>query len=522
MGVIHSFSLLWHTLVYLKVRQIFYRVKYRFLKPRITHGTAFGRLLLLTDDIERYHSFDGRIFTFLNLASQFSDWNDTTNGMLWAYNLNYMDWLNQAGMDYETGAGWIDKFLDEMGENRVGLDPYPTALRGINWIKFVSAHREHLETDRLKRWNDSLYAQYVLLVKKLEYHLLGNHLLEDAYSLFMAALYFRDRSFYRKAVKLLRTELDEQLLADGAHYEQSPMYHCILFDRLLDCYNASLHNSVFEGQDDVTALLRTKAVAMAGHLASVVYADGSIPLLNDSAEGIAPTAGQLFDYARRLGLSWTEIPLGACGYRKLVNGNFEAIVDVGNVTAAYQPGHTHADTFNYELRLKGEPFVVDTGISTYNKTGRRQYERSTAAHNTVTVGDRDSSEVWGGFRVGRRARVTLQVDEPQRVKALHTGYGKACRHTRTFELTDNGFRIIDELPGTTEGISRLHLAPGVTVEAVSPSRICTNRSIIEVEGATDIKVENGRLSTCYNRFQPSQTVLIRFAGRMCYTIICTK
>ncbi len=66
---------------------------------------------------------------------------------------------------------------------------------------------------------------------------MGNHLLEDAYSLFIAALYFKDDKFYRKSKKMLWQELKEQILPDGAHYEQSPMYHCILLDRLLDCYN---------------------------------------------------------------------------------------------------------------------------------------------------------------------------------------------------------------------------------------------------------------------------------------------
>ena len=78
-----------------------------------------------------------------------------------------------------------------------------------------------------------------------------------------------------------------------------------------------------------------------------------------------------------------------CGYRKLCSTHLEAVVDVGNITATYQPGHSHADTFNYELRIDCRPFVVDTGISTYNKTARRQYERSTSAHNTVTVGNKD-------------------------------------------------------------------------------------------------------------------------------------
>ena len=72
-----------------------------------------------------------------------------------------------------------------------------------------------------------------------------------------------------------------------------------------------------------------------------------------------------------------------CGYRRLQGSRQEAIIDVGNITATYQPGHTHADTFTYELHIDDCPVIVDTGISTYNKTPRRLYERSTQAHNTV-------------------------------------------------------------------------------------------------------------------------------------------
>lgn len=77
---------------------------------------------------------------------------------------------------------------------------------------------------------------------------------------------------------------------------------------------------------------------------------------------------------------------------------------------------------------------MDTGISTYEKTARRQYERGTAAHNTVVLGDKNSSEVWGGFRVGRRARVTLLKDSPNEVEAWHDGFGSLGRHLRKFTI----------------------------------------------------------------------------------------
>ena len=98
-------------------------------------------------------------------------------------------------------------------------------------------------------------------------------------------------------------------------------------------------------------------------------------------------------------------------------------------TRPFACGYVH-----YELRIGGKLFVIDTGISTYEKTARRQYERGTAAHNTVMIGDKNSSEVWGGFRVGRRARVTLLKDSPNEVEAWHDGFGSLGRHRRKFTI----------------------------------------------------------------------------------------
>ena len=53
--------------------------------------------------------------------------------------------------------------------------------------------------------------------------------------------------------------------------------------------------------------------------------------------------------------------------------------------------------------------VTDVGVSTYEKNERRHLERSTASHNCISWGD-NSSDVWSGFRVGRRANVKLLQD----------------------------------------------------------------------------------------------------------------
>ena len=488
-----NYGLLFRTVKHLKPTQVFYQVKYRLKKPVYVALEApidsfkFQVPRLKTEPIPKYRCVVGDKFTFLNLEHQFAGWNFTENGMLWAYNQNYFDWINQESVSVNEGCKWIDKFIDDLPNNRVGLDSYPIALRSINWVKFFCRYPDATTKERL----DSLYSQLKLLEKKLEYHLLGNHLLEDVYALYIGASFFNDQLLLLKARKLLLSQLDEQILKDGAHYEQSPMYHCILLDRLLDCINIKSDSKLVD-----------YAQRMLGHLESIKWGVGSLPLLNDSANGIAPTTSQLFYYAKGGGLKWKKTPLKECGYRKMQSGNLEAVVDVGNITATYQPGHTHADTFNYELCIDGKPFVVDTGISTYNKTERRQLERSTIAHNCLSPEGMNSSEVWGGFRVGKRCHTEITKDTGNVIEAVHDGFGKECR--RRFETKEGSFIVDDWFDG--EAVSYIHLAENA------------DEKRIKVENAINLETKTWKYSTEYNQFIDGKVIEIRFNGHCKYII----
>ena len=484
-----NYKRLLYTLSYLKPTQLLFQVWYRLYQAELRKYTApkHDVIRLKTESIPRYKCVEGDLFSFLNLSHKFSDWNFTENGMLWAYNQNYFDWLNQEGMTADEGSKWIDMFVCDLTTNKVGLDPYPTALRGINWIKFFCRFPKTATQER----EDSLYSQYRLLEKKKEYHLLGNHLLEDAFSLYIGAHYFQDEGMKEKAHYLLEKQLCEQTLPDGGHYEQSPMYHCILLDRLLDCINITKEE-----------WLSPFASQWLGWLNNICYHDRTFPMFNDSALGIAPSPQKLFDYAQRLGIKAQPCVLKESGYRKMRKNGIEAFVDIGNITATYQPGHTHADTLNYELRIEGKPIVVDTGISTYNKNERRQYERGTSAHNCVVADGRDSTEVWGGFRVGKRCKVTIEKEAPTEIVANHNGYPKRCR--RKFELADNAFVVEDWYEG--DAISYIHLAEDVEVERV------------KIEGARVVETIDGDYSTEYNRYHKGKILRIHFNGHLRYCI----
>lgn len=520
MRLLHRFLLLLHTLRYLKAEQLIFQIIRRLQKRTLPKGSHFlisSKIKVEFKElpISKYNSVCSDSFCFLNIEDRFYSWDDLRHGLLWAYNLNYFDWLLQPNLRMEVGVKWIERYISDIAKVRIGMNPYPISLRGMNWIKFMCIHKDSLPVDRVVRWKRVLRQQYALLERSTERHLLGNHLLENACSLYMAGIFFSDFRVWRHAKGLLQREMAKQILEDGAHYEQSPMYHCILLDRLLDVYNFSVANNKFgEEQLLFDLVLNDKAKRMLGHLSGILYADGSFPLFNDSAFGIAPAPKSIFDYALRLGIVWNPLPLGSCGYRKLLAGEFEAFIDAGGVAASYQPGHSHADALNFELRIGGLPFIIDTGISTYEKTERRQYERGTSAHNTVMIEGVDSAEVWGGFRMGRRSKVKIEKDVSNKVIACQSGIRKGMRHRRAFEITSQCFRITDHIEFSKSGKSYLHFAPEIEIISCSDFEVITSRAIIRINGATHISLRDDYASDSYNILRPIKVVEMSFQGSM--------
>jgi len=462
-----KFILLFNTIKYLKFKQIYFRVLYFLRKKyRIIVGFKYFYVkesnmtpLELKESIENlYSDVEDKTFTFLNLSKKFEnkiDWNYKVYGKLWTYNLTYFEYLKD-----KKDIFLVYDFIDNIEDVKDGLEPFPVSLRAINWIKFLIKYQIND-----KKINDSLYAQYYILVDNVEYHLFGNHLLENGFSLLFGAYYFKDELLYTKAFEILKEELDEQILNDGGHFELSPMYHQIMLFRLLDCINL-VKNSSWKNRE-LLDFLNIKAELMLGWLQNISYINGDIPLLNDSTNKIAPTSDELFAYANELKLESNNIILEESGYRKVLKERYECLVDIGNIGASYIPGHVHADTFNFELRVNDNPFIVDSGLSTYEINMMRFYERSTKAHNTIEIMGKDSSEVWGGFRVANRAEIISLEEKENFIKATHSGYKKYdILHTRSWKFKDDKVVVEDKLSKECRAIFRLHFHPDVTEKAI--------------------------------------------------------
>ncbi len=438
--------LLFYTLKHLKFKQFYYRFYYflknNIFKIKIKSTTSFSKQKLnWHKGIKAFNSYDSRVFKFLNIKHKFDniDWNYSNYGKLWTYNLNYFDFLNQENMSKEKGVSIIYNYIQKEHELIDGLEPYPTSLRIINWIKFISTH--NIDDNKIDK---ILFKHLCHLKNNLEYHLLGNHLIENAFTLLFGSYYFKDKQIYKISKNVLENELVEQILDDGAHFELSPMYHQILLIKILDCIQLINDNSW--QNDNLKTILKNKAIAMLGWLDSIIYKNNSIPNFNDSTFGVVESPEKIFKYARNLNIRWDKSNLSSSGYRRWNKNNIEISMDLSNVSASYIAGHSHADTFNFEFHYKKKPIIIDVGVSTYEKNSTRNLERSTQSHNTISIDGKNSSEVWGGFRLARRAKVVFLKEEINKIIASHDGYKRiGALHTRVFRILNNKFIIEDSI-----------------------------------------------------------------------------
>jgi uncharacterized heparinase superfamily protein len=408
-------------------------------------------------------------------------WSDPTADKLWLYNLHYFDDLGAD--EAATRASWRHAFLKRwVAENPagggVGWEPYPLSLRIVNWCKWAFAGNE-LPADCV----ESVAIQARCLAQQIEHHIQGNHLIANAKALLFAAAMFDGGEAARwrhRGGRLLRQQLREQVLPDGGHYERSPMYQAIILEDILDVLQlARLQQGIVA--PGVAGDLRSVAGRMLGWLGAMCHPDGEISFFNDAAFGVAARHAELERYAESLGVTAEWGPgttvgqhgvwLRDTGYVRLCSARMVAILDIAPIGPDHLPAHAHADTLSFELSVDGQRVVVNGGTSCYGTGPERLRQRGTAAHSTVEIDGRNSSEVWGGFRVGRRARIMPPIDVQLdgitgRVSAAHTGYrswGGGAIHRRSWALAAERLEIIDDIAGRFgSAVARFHLHPDVT------------------------------------------------------------
>ena len=170
--MIQKLKLVFHTVKYLKFRQIFNRLKRRYIKRAINISPS-PSVSIISRKPQSFVPGQSRMlgenrFQFLNVTADVEkadDWNLTNQDKLWLYNLHYFDDLN--AIEAIQRASWHANLIERwIYENPPGYgngwEVYPSSLRIINWIKW-SLLGAGLKQD----WHNSLAIQVRYLSQNL-------------------------------------------------------------------------------------------------------------------------------------------------------------------------------------------------------------------------------------------------------------------------------------------------------------------------------------------------------------------
>ncbi|MEP6920919.1 MAG: alginate lyase family protein [bacterium] len=395
------------------------------------------------------------------------------------------------------------------------------ALRAMNLLGALEIfrHSSHLDEARLSALL-ALFDQHGTFIRKhLEFsHIVtSNHYLSDIVGLLWLGIMLpelQDAADWRDfALRELLSEMDKQVLDDGADFESSTGYHRFVLELFLYSFILCRANAI-----EIESSYWDKLRRMLEYLAAYLRPDGFAPLIGDSDSGqvfpLCHHSGDDHAYVLAVGAAfcadanlktprlslapavlWLLGSKGIGDYQDLEetpatsrsfpdagthiqrDGDLYLAFNTSGAGISGRGSHGHNDALSIEVSACGRPFIVDPGTYVYTADlHERHLFRSTAYHSTVEIDGVEQSTIdeQVPFVIGdeAQARVLELNFGPilEVVKAEHRGY---CRlpqpvtHQRRVEFNKQRryWFLSDRLMGEGKhDLSfRFHFAPALDV-----------------------------------------------------------
>ena len=510
---------------------------------RHQYFATLGQAYWLTGD-ERYAQ------TFALHLESWMDQNPPKLGINWASSLEIafrsISWL------------WAFYFF----KNSPSLSP----LTFERALRFLYLHGRHLET-------------YLSTYFSPNTHLTGEAL--GLYYLGLLLPEFKDSDRWRQTgSRILLEQLPIHVRPDGVYFEQSSYYHRYTTDFFTHFLILSQANG-----EVISAEVEDKLQALLDHLMYITRPDGTTPLFGDD------DGGRLVMLARRRAndfrdtLSTGAVLFGRTDYKFVAAEPFEETLWLLGTTGmqsldrivAAEPkkrsvafesggyyvmrddwtpkanyllfdcgphgqancGHAHADALAFELAANGRTLLVDPGTYTYTGTKElRDWFRSSAAHNTLTVEGRSSSVSAGPFSwktiAGSECLAWISRDRFDYVAGTHDGYvslPQPATHERSILFLKHDYWIVrDRLRSVAERNVDLWFHFDPTSDPLIEAATKQNAFIAEATGSIGLDLhafaqsarwrrEDGWASHCYAEKDPARVyVLSALLGDACSVV----
>ena len=295
------------------------------------------------------------------------------------------------------------------------------------------------------------------------------------------------------ALALLKRELTRQIFPDGGHVERSPALQLRVLCDLID-----IRATLNAGRRELPESLQHAIDRLAPMLRFFRHGDRALAHFNGSNEGNV----RLIDLALSQADARGRAPRSAphTGFERLSAGRMLVLVDTGCAAPGLDQTAC-AGTLSFEASVGRDRLIVNCGAAT---DGDRQWQkacRTTAAHSTAQLDNRNSSEIRDDGAIGRRPSIVLCNREDEDGNSLlsmsHDGYlaPLSIIHKRQLYLTADGEDLRGEDiftgPAGHPFTIRFHLHPRVQASLSKDS----HQTLLRLPGGSGwrLRAETGHM-----------------------------
>lgn len=367
----------------------------------------------------------------------------------WTFMLNrHKFWIYLAKAYALTSEQkYFDTFLSQVNSWIDTVDIFKTeysncsrtieiGIRCLNWIKAIKIFKNsscNLNSIEKKMIESLIYQSKMLIETYDDFRTLSNWGVMQNCGLISLALNYQNQypiltEYLNIALERLEHQCKIQILSDGIHWEQSPMYQNEVLNCLLDIAFDFEHLNL-----DIPTFILSSIKKLAYSNAYMKKPNHCQPMQGDSDET------DLRDIITRSAYILKDENLKYFGYSYV---DFESLWDIGheniskyevlnikepNFTSialkesgnfylrdsfredsnylwfrcgALGSGHGHGEHLHFDLVSNGEDFISDSGRFTYMENNRdRDFLKSCFAHNTTLVDNLPFSEFDGAWGI---------------------------------------------------------------------------------------------------------------------------
>lgn len=367
------------------------------------------------------------------------------------FKIHYFDYIHSLNLNT-----FLDIFKNwkknEIKHRIISNHPYVISRRLINFCIYINNNNIEFGHDIYKRIN----ADYRSLIFNLEFRLGTNHLSSN-----LTAIYFCLNLFgncFRKTLFnwYFSKHIQDQILNDGCHIEQTPMYHSLFLQDLI-LINELNFQIEYKNLILFQCLQKVNEFNLKLNPGKSEYS-----FFNDSNNSSFINSNKISFFINKKFKIKNINFIKKIYFKKYKSGfyfheykNFKYIFFSSEIIAKFNPGHIHAGLLPFELYINKIKIITNLGISTYNSGMKRVFQKSDLTKNTAYL-KRLSFGIYKSFRIYSYPKVvkyTFNYSDNYFFLSYHyiIGKFKKTSYKKTIKIINNKFIMFE-----TSNINRFY------------------------------------------------------------------